>query len=130
MITTTIKLHSRPEKRKEVTQTVKEIAHQIDKNTKCREVITYWNIDDENTFFLVENWSTEQDLHEHRSSRLFSVLLGVVPLLEYPMEIEMVSEVEKSLLTRISHQKVFHTSMCKLPCCSESSLGVCNSAAA
>lgn len=89
MITATIKLQSRPEKRKEIAQAVKEIAYQIEKNTKCRQVITYWDIDDENTFILVEDWSTEHDLNEYRSSRLFSVLLGVHPLLAYPMEIEM-----------------------------------------
>lgn len=102
MITTTITLHSRPEKRKEIAQTVKEIACQIEKNTKCRQVITYWDIDNKNTFYLVQDWSTEQDLNEYRSSRLFSVLLGVHPLLADPMEIEVVSEIENSLLTGIS----------------------------
>lgn len=105
MITTTIKLHSRPEKRKEIAQTLKDIAYQIDKKTKCRQVITYWDIDDENTFFLIEDWTTAKDLHEHRSSRLFSALLGVHSLLAYPMEIDTVSEVD--ILTRIFHQNYF-----------------------
>jgi quinol monooxygenase YgiN len=97
MFTTTTKLHSRSEKRTEITQTVRELVNQIGKNTKCRRVNSYRDIEDENTFILVKDWSTMHDLDEYLSSRLFKVLLGVHPLLEYPLEMKLVTEVEKSL---------------------------------
>ena len=75
MITITIKLHSRPEKRNEIIQTIKELADQIGKNTKCKKIKIYQDIDDKNTFFLVEDWPTKNDLGEYLSSQLFKVLL-------------------------------------------------------
>lgn len=90
MLTTTIKLKSRPEKRKEIAQTVAELVRQIVKNTKCRKVNTYRNSCDEDTFIVVKEWSSQHDWDDYMSSRLYSVLLGVDSLLAYPLEIELV----------------------------------------
>jgi quinol monooxygenase YgiN len=98
MITATIKLHGRPKKRTEIIQTIKELINQLSKDTKCREVKIYQEIDDIDTFFLVEDWSTGEDLDEYLSSRLFKILLGVRPILEYPLEIKMFNEIKKSQL--------------------------------
>jgi quinol monooxygenase YgiN len=98
MITATIKLHGRPEKRTEIIQTIKALVNQLYKGTNCRQVKLYQELDDEDTFFLVEDWPTEHDLDEYLSSRLFKVLLGVHPILEYPLEIKMFTEVEQSQL--------------------------------
>ena len=108
MITATIKLHGRPEKRTEINQTVRELVNQIGKDTKCRRVNSYRDIEDENTFILVKDWSTLDDLDEYLSSRLFKVLLGVHPLLEYPLEMKLATGVEKHDLSNdciFSHLK-------------------------
>ena len=60
------------------------------------QVNSYRDIEDENTFILVKDWSSMDDLDEYLSSRLFKVLLGVHPLLEYPLEMKMVTEIKKS----------------------------------
>ena len=98
MINITTKLHSLPEKRNEIILTIKELADQIGKSTKCKQIKIYQDIDDNNTFFLVEDWPTKNDLGEYLSSRLFKVLLGVHPILEYPLEIKLFIEFEKSHL--------------------------------
>lgn len=51
MITASITIHGRPEKRTEILQTIKGIMRKLIKDTKCREVKVYRDIDDENTFF-------------------------------------------------------------------------------
>ena len=98
MITITFKLHSRPEKRREIILTIKALANQICKGTKCRQVKIYQDTDNENTFLLVKEWSTENDLDEYLSSRLSKVLLGVHPILECPVETKLFTQLEKSHL--------------------------------
>jgi quinol monooxygenase YgiN len=88
MITATIKLHGRSEKRREILQTIKGLMDQLNKGTNCNQVNLYQDIDDKDIFFLVENWSAEHDLDEYLSSQLFKVLLGVHPILKDPLEIK------------------------------------------
>jgi quinol monooxygenase YgiN len=89
VITACITLHGRSEKRMEILQTIKGIKEQLDKKTRCRQVKIYQDIDDENTFFLVEDWLSEHDLDEYLSSGLFKVLLGLNPILEEPLEVKV-----------------------------------------
>ena len=105
MITATIKLHGRPEKRREILLTIKGLVNKLSKGTNCDQVKLYQEIDDENTFFLVEDWPSNRDLNEYLSSQLFKVLLGVHPILEDPMEIKLFTEVEKSDLKNDSFVK-------------------------
>lgn len=95
MITATITLHGQPEKQTEILQTIKGIKEQLDKETRCRQVKIYQDIDDVNTFFLVENWLTEHDLDEYLSSRSFKVLLGVKPILKDSLAIKVFTEMKK-----------------------------------
>ena len=69
MITATIKLHGRHEKRREILQTIKGLVNQLSKDTNCNQVKLYQEIDDEDTFFLVEDWPSERDLNEYLSSQ-------------------------------------------------------------
>ncbi len=89
MITACITIRGRSEKRMEILQTIKEIKDQLDKKTRCMQIKIYQDIDDENTFFLVEDWPSEHDLDEYLSSRLFKVLLGINPILEEPLEVKV-----------------------------------------
>ena len=98
MITATIKLHGRPEKRREILLTIKGLVNQLNKGTNCNQVKLYQEIDDEDTFFLVEDWANGHDLDEYLTSQLFKVLLGVQPILEDPLEIKLFTEIQKSHL--------------------------------
>ena len=93
MITASITLQGQPEKRMEILQTIKGIRDELSKDTRCKQVNVYQDLDDENTFFFVENWSTEQDLDTYLSSRLFKVLLGLTPILKEPLKIKMLTEI-------------------------------------
>ena len=96
MLTTTIKLQSRPGKRKELFQTIQEVQKQISENTNCWRVNVYRHINDKDIFFLTNIWSNKQDLDDYLSSRLFSVLLGVQStLLSFPLEMDVDSEDER-----------------------------------
>ena len=92
MITASITIHGRSEKRTEIIQTIKGIMDQLSKNKKCRQVKTYQDIDDENTLFFVEDWQSVYDLDEYFSSRLFKVMLGINPLLKDRLEIKLFTE--------------------------------------
>ncbi len=95
MITASITLHGRPEKRTEVLQTIKGIVKELNKNTKCRGARIYKDVDDEDTLFFVEDWSSEDDLNDYFCSRLFKVLLGINPLLKDQLEITLFTEMKK-----------------------------------
>ncbi len=95
MITACITIRGRSEKRMEILQTIKEIKDQLDKKTRCMQIKTYQDIDDENTFFLVEDWPSEHDLDEYLSSRLFKVLLGLNSILEEPLEVKVFAFLRK-----------------------------------
>ncbi len=100
MITASITIHGQPEKRMEILQTIKGIKEQLSSGTRCRQVNIYQDIDDQNTFFFVENWLTEHDLDNYLSSRLFKVLLGLTPILKESPEIKLLTETKKSKLRK------------------------------
>ena len=95
MITASITIHGRPEKRTEVLQTIKGIVNQLNTHTKCRQAKIYRDVDDENTLFFTEDWSNEDDLNDYFCSRLFKVLLGINPLLKDQLEITLFTEMKK-----------------------------------
>ena len=95
MITACITLHGRSEKRMEILQTIKGIKEQLDNKTRCRQVKICQDIDDENTFFIVEDWPNEDDLDKYLSSLLFKVLLGINPILEEPLEVKVFTYLRK-----------------------------------
>lgn len=97
MITASITLQGQPEKRTEILQTIKGIRDELARDTRCRQVKVYQDLDDENTFFFVENWLTEHDLDAYLSSRLFKVLLGVTPILKEPLEIKLLTEIKNRI---------------------------------
>ena len=95
MVTACITIHGRSVKRIEILQTIQGIKEQLDKKTRCRQVKIYQDIDDENIFFIVEDWVSEDDLDEYLSSRLFKVLLGINPILEESLEVKVFAFLRK-----------------------------------
>jgi quinol monooxygenase YgiN len=88
MIITTVKMKGREDKRREILQTIREIASQVRRCKGCAGVSCYQDIDDKNVFYNVQEWRTREDLNDHLNSKLFAVLLGIKSILAEPPQIE------------------------------------------
>jgi len=109
MITASITIHGQHEKRIEILQTMKGLKDQLARDTRCKQVDIYQDIDDKNTFFLVEEWLTGHDLDDYLSSRLFKILLGIAPILKEPLEIKLLTEMTDQDSRRITSLKQLTT---------------------
>jgi quinol monooxygenase YgiN len=81
MVIVTFKLHSRPEARIEITQSLEAIADRVRKVKGLIDVQVYRDINNANVFLLVEEWQNQLDLDDHMNSSLFAALLGSKGLL-------------------------------------------------
>ena len=53
---------------------------------------SYQDINDENTFCLLEMWRTQREMEEYLHSKLYAVLLGVETLLVESPEVKILVE--------------------------------------
>ena len=104
MILTYIKMNVRPEKRKELRQTIRSIVQEVRKENGCVDSTFYQNSENENDFFLIEEWETRQALDDHLRSAGFTVLMGARSLLSRPPEIMIHSVSHSSGLEAVSHK--------------------------
>ena len=58
----------------------------------CVDTRIYQDTDDENIFFLVEEWQQQRHLDNHIKTKLFAALLGIKVLLVKKPEIKFMSE--------------------------------------
>lgn len=87
MIITTIKIHSRTQKRKEIVQTIKGLTEQLTKDGVCVKADLYQDLDDKDTLYLMEEWQSRKDLEKFKTSKSLAVLLGLETLLADSVEI-------------------------------------------
>ena len=104
MILTHIKMNVRPEKRKELRQTIRSIVQEVRKENGCVDSTFYQNFENENAFFLIEEWENRQALDDHLRSAGFTVLMGARSLLSQPPEIMIHSVSHSSGLEATSHK--------------------------
>ncbi len=76
-----------PVKRKEFLQTVRALIQSIRKEKGCIKCSACQDIEDENTFCIIEGWETQKELDNYLRSDLFEVLLGTKNFLSEPWEI-------------------------------------------
>ena len=74
------------EKRMELSQTIASLSGSIGMEKGCRRCDFCQSMEDENRFFLLEEWDTEEDLTTHMKSEHFKVLRGAMNLLQEPYE--------------------------------------------
>ena len=86
MILAIIEMNARPAKQKELLQTLHAIIEQIRNEKGCTKCSACQDIENENIFSLIEEWTTRQDLNNHLRSDIFTVLLGAKNLLSEPHE--------------------------------------------
>ena len=89
MIIVRITMTARPEKRKEVMQTLLSMIEPTLQEKGCLSYQVFQDIDDENVFNLISEWKTRQDLDDHIKSYRFSVLLGTKSLLCEPLKVQI-----------------------------------------
>ena len=89
MVIIFFKMKVRPEKRKELSQSLQSIVVQVRKESGCLDSGFYQNYENENEFLLVEEWASREDSDAHQQSDLFAVLKGTGSLMQRPPEIEV-----------------------------------------
>jgi quinol monooxygenase YgiN len=87
MIIIFVRLKARPEKRKELSQTLPSIVGQVRKESGCLHSGFYRNGENEEDFLVVEEWAAQKDWDDHLQSDIFTVLMGAGTLMHRPPEI-------------------------------------------
>jgi quinol monooxygenase YgiN len=87
MIIAILRMVVRPEKRKEVEQIVRGILESTRVQKGCLNYGFYQDLEDENTFTVLERWATQADLEEFIRSESYRQLLAAMELLAEPPEV-------------------------------------------
>jgi quinol monooxygenase YgiN len=86
MILLTIRMNVLPEKSMELSQTIASLSGSTRMEKGCQSCDFCQSIDDENQFFLIEEWDTQKNLMTHLKSESFKVIRGTMNLLQEPYE--------------------------------------------
>jgi len=86
MILLTIRMNVRSEKRMELSQTIASLSGSIRMEKGCNRCDFCQSTEDENRFFLLEEWDTQENLMTHLKSEHFKVIRGAMNLLQEPYE--------------------------------------------
>jgi quinol monooxygenase YgiN len=89
MIVSTMKISAYPEKRKELLQTITSLLTRTRSEKGCLSVRFYRDIEDFDTFIMVGEWESREDLDNHFRSDTFGVLLGALRVLSEPPDITL-----------------------------------------
>jgi quinol monooxygenase YgiN len=89
MIIVRITMTARPEKRKEVMQTLLSMIEPTLQEKGCLSYQVFQDIQDKNVFNLIKEWETREDLDLHLRSGRFGVLLGTKILLNEQQNIQI-----------------------------------------
>jgi quinol monooxygenase YgiN len=79
----------RPEKHKEVMQTLLSMIEPLGKESGYLSYGIFCDIEDKNVFNLISEWEARQNLDHYIRSDLFSVLLGTKSLLCEPVKFQI-----------------------------------------
>jgi quinol monooxygenase YgiN len=89
LIETTIKMNVFPEKRSELLQTLRSMIEAIRKEKGCMSCFFYQDLDNENIFRVIEEWTIQEELDSHLKSEIFGALIGMKSLLVEPADINI-----------------------------------------
>ena len=88
MVTTTIKLLVSSDNHREFLQTVQSLLRPVREQKGCLGSRLYFEIGEEDSLCLIEEWATPEDLNDHLQSDYFAILLGAAKLLKKSMDLE------------------------------------------
>ncbi len=86
--TVTVSLRIIGDKSNEFLQSVRSLQGKLKQEEGFAKCSLYQDVDDQNTFHLIEEWKTQDDLDRHLKSEIFRVLLGVLKVLSTEAEIK------------------------------------------
>jgi len=92
-----IRMNVLSEKRVEFSQTIASLSVSTRMEKGCKRCDFCQSIDDENRFFLLEEWDTQEQLSCHLKSDNFKVIRGAMNLLQEPYE-ETFHNVSRSVM--------------------------------
>ena len=81
-----IRMNVLSEKRMELSQTIASLSGSIRLEKGCKRCDFCRSIEDENRFFILEEWDTQENLMTHMKSDHFKVIRGAMNLLQEPYE--------------------------------------------
>jgi quinol monooxygenase YgiN len=81
-----IRMNVLSEKRIELSQTIASLSVSTRMEKGCLRCDFCQSIEDENKFFLFEEWDTQENLMKHMKSEHFRVIRGAMNLLHEPYE--------------------------------------------
>jgi quinol monooxygenase YgiN len=81
-----IRMNVLSEKRMELSQTIASLSGVTRMEKGCQRCDFCRSIDDENKFFLIEEWDTQENIKNHLKSEHFKVIRGAMNLLHEPFK--------------------------------------------
>ena len=85
---TTIEIHTRSDKKREIMQTILELTHQDKSQNNCESSNLYQDLDNQNRYYFIKRWRTIEDLETYKSSQSLQILLGMESLMEKSLTIK------------------------------------------
>ena len=89
MIIATLRMAARPERREEVEQIVRGILESTRVQRGCQSYSFCQDVEDANSYFILEQWATQADLEEFIRSKNYRKLLAAMELLSEPPEVKI-----------------------------------------
>jgi quinol monooxygenase YgiN len=89
MINIMIKMRVTSAKQKELLQTIQAVGELTRNENGCLNYHIYRDIENEDTFSLIESWKSTTDFNKRVKSKTFSVLLGAVNVLSESTELNL-----------------------------------------
>ena len=89
MIIVILRMVVKPEKREDLMKTVRGILEPTRVENGCIDYNFYQDVEDNNTFVILEEWETQQDLERFIRSENYRRLLTAMELLAEPPEIKI-----------------------------------------
>jgi len=88
MIIAAIKMKGRQEKRLEIIQSLNGFTSKILEHKGCKYANCYQDINDQDIFYHVQEWQSQEEFDAHRDSKLFAALLGLQSILAAEPQID------------------------------------------
>ena len=107
MIIVTLRMTVRPDKRHDFTESIRGMLGPTRVERGCISYCLYEDIENKNTFTLVEEWKTRDDLEKHVRTDNYRRLLELMDLLSEPYELRFstVSQTsEMELMLELVHK--------------------------
>jgi len=82
-----IRMNVLSEKSRELSQTIASLSLSTRMEKGCQRCDFCQSIEDENRFFLLEEWDNQENLKNHMKSEHFKIIRGAMNLLQEPYEV-------------------------------------------